>query len=162
MVGAGYGALLQVGQIPERSAHHHAGTCVRKAVNTLFDLRWGKHAMANKPRNKTCSRAVVQGVRIVPLVQLAAFHHTNPVTNRKRFELVMRDKKGSGLSRFQNTSDLVGQALTQVHVKVRKRLVQQQQARAGCQRPGQCHTLLLAARQLVRKALAYVGQSDQL
>ena len=50
----------------------------------------------------------------------------------------------------------------QVRIQRRERLVQQDQLRLDGQRPGQGDALLLAARQLVRVALAQPGQADGL
>ena len=117
--------------------------------------------MPDEVGHETRRGPVVQGVGVVPLVQLALVHHADRVADRERFELVVRDEQGGGLRRLQDGAHLLRQALAQVHVEVGKRLVQQQQLGPRRQRAGQRHALLLAARQLVWKALLAAVQPHQ-
>ena len=81
------------------------------------------------------------------------------VAYRKRFQLVVCHKQGGRSGGFQNVTQLVRQAFAQVHIQVGKRLVQQHQLRLRGQRACQGHTLLLAARQLVRITCGAAFQS---
>ena len=150
----GQRTLGHVAQVAHGGLHHHM------AVHGPNDGGC-KHPVANELGHKAAGRAVVEGVGVVPLVQLALMHHANGVANGKGLQLVMGNKQGGGLRGFQNSADLVRQALAQVDVQVRKRLVEQQQARLGGERAGQGHTLLLTARQLMRKTVLLPRQAHQ-
>ena len=145
-VGGGQGALFHVLQGAQWGLHHHLAP-------VGGDLRGCKHAMANELGHKAGGGSVVERISVFPLVQVALVHHANHVANGKGLELVVCHKQGGSPCRFEDAADLVGQALAQVHIEVRKRLVKQQQTGAGRQGAGQGHTLLLAARQLVGVAI---------
>ena len=95
-------------------------------------------------------------------MQAALVHHTDGVADGEGLQLVVGHKQGGGLRRLEDAAHLVGQALAQVDVEVGKRLVQQHELGARRQRPGQGHTLLLAARKLVRKTVFAAFQSHQM
>ena len=71
-----------------------------------------------------------------------------------RIVRVVGDQQRGHLHPFQHLGQLVAQAHTQQCVQRRQRLIQQQQARRGCQRTGQRHALLLPARQVARQGVA--------
>jgi hypothetical protein len=52
-------------------------------------------------------------------------------------------------------------ALAQIHVEIGERFVEQQQIRAGRQRPGQRHALLLAAREFMRVAVCVTFKANR-
>ena len=114
--------------------------------------------MADEVRHEPGRGPVIEGVGVVPLVQLPFVHHADGIADRKGFELVMGHEQRRGLRRLQDGAHFVRQALAQVHVEVGKRLVQQQQARLGRQRSGQRHALLLATGEFMRIALLGAGE----
>ena len=114
--------------------------------------RFGKHAVANKISHEAGGGAVIERVGIGPLVQLAFMHHADHIAGGKSLQLIMRHHQRCGTSSFQNAAHFMSQALTQIHIKVRKRLIEQQQLRLGSERPRQRHALLLPARQFMRHA----------
>ena len=129
----------RIDQIAQRRARHHAaGTAGRQR---------GRHedAVADEVRHEARGRAVVQRIGIVPLLQLPLVDHADHVADGKCLQLVVRDEQGRGACGLEDAAHLMRQALAQVHVEVGKRLVQQHQLRAGRQRAGQRHALLLAA-----------------
>eukprot|EP01137_Pigoraptor_chileana_P022632 Opistho-2@7097 len=154
-VTAGQGAFVQVGQLAQGGLCHHV-------VAALLQRGRGEHTVPDEVGHKPRGGAVVQGVGIVPLVQVAFVHHADHVANRKRLELVVRHKQGSGARRLEDAAHLMCQALAQVHVEVGERFVQQHELWARGQRPGQCHALLLAAREFVRIAVLAAFQPYQL
>ena len=154
-VAAGQGALVQVGQLAQGRLRHHV-------VAALHQRGGGKNAVADEVGNKAGGRAVVEGVGVVPLVQMAFVHHANHVTDRKGLQLVVRDKQRRRSGGLQDVAHLVRQALAQIDIEVGKRLVQQHELRARGQRPRQRHALLLPARELVRKPSTAAFQPHQL
>ena len=153
-IGAGQGALFHVLEIAQRGRNHHLRLAQR-------NLRMGKHAVANEFSDEAGGRPVVQRVGFVPLLQAALVHHADPVADGKRFQLVVGHKQGGGPGGLENAAHFMGQALAQIHIQVGKGLVEQQQPGLGRQRPGQCHTLLLPARELVRMQMAGLSQTHQ-
>ncbi len=151
---AGQRAFAHVGQVAQRRLHHHL-------TRHVANHGRGKNPMADEFGHKARGRAVVQRVGVVPLVQLALVHDANGVTHGKGLELVVGDKQRRGAGRFEDASHLVGQAFAQVDIQVGKRFIEQQQAWLGCQRPGQRHTLLLAAREFMGKAVFLPLQPHQ-
>jgi hypothetical protein len=118
--------------------------------------------MADEVRDEPGRGPVIEGVGVVPLVQLPFVHHADGIADRKSFELVMGHEQRCGLRRLQDGAHFVRQALAQVHVEVGKRLVQQQQARLGRQRSGQRHALLLATGEFMRIAPLGAGEPHQI
>ena len=148
------GAFTHIAQLTHRGADPN--------MPIHFAQRGGcENAVADEVGHKTGGRAVVQAVSVVPLVQLAMVHHTDHITNGKGLQLVVRDEQGRGFGRLQDVAHFVGQALSQVHIEVGKRFIQQQQIGPWGQRTRQGHPLLLATRKLVGKALVRTFQADQ-
>ena len=141
--GAGQWAFGHVGEHANGGVHHHL------AVHLAQRGRC-EHAVANEVGHKARGRPVVKAVGVFPLVQVPFVHDAYDVANGKGFKLVVRDKERRGPCRLEDGAQLVRQALAQFHVEVGKGLVEQQQARLGCQCACQGHALLLAARELVR------------
>ena len=118
--------------------------------------------MADEVGHEAGGRAVVEGVGVIPLVQVAFVHHADHVANGKGLELVVRHEQGGGPCGFQNAAHLVRQPFAQVYVQVGKGLVQQHELRARRQGTGQGHALLLAAREFVGVAVLAAFQAHQL
>ncbi len=132
----GQRAFGHVGQLAQR--------CIDQGVAVhLADQGMGKHAVANELGDKARSRAVIERVGVVPLVQAALLHHADLVAYGKSLELVVGDKQRRGVGRLEDAAHLVGEPLAQVNIEVGERLVEQQQAWLGCQGSGQGHALLL-------------------
>ena len=85
----------------------------------------------------------------------------NLVGHGKGLVLIVGHQQGGDLTAFQQGADLAGELAAPNAVEVGKRLVQQKYFWIGRQGSGQCYALLLATRQLVRVALDFVAQSDQ-
>ena len=96
------------------------------------------------------------------LLQPAGAHHADPVGHRQRLRLVVGDEDGGDAELELEPADLLAQLHPHLGVERRQRLVEQQHPRAQGERAGQRDPLLLAAGELVRVAVAVVGQADQL
>ena len=100
-VGAGHRALLQVGQITQGGADHHA-------TGSLFNACGRKNPVANKVCYKSGCRPVIQRIGFVPLMQLAVLHHANLVANGKGLQLVVGHKQCGGT--IPNDNPFVGRS----------------------------------------------------
>ncbi len=107
-------------------------------------------------------REVVDVGRRADLLDPALAHDDDPVRQRQRLLLVVGDVHGRDPELALDRADLLAQRDPDLRVERRQRLVEQQDLRLDGERPGQRDALLLAARQLVRVAVALVGQVDQL
>ena len=74
----------------------------------------------------------------------------------------MRNEQGGGAKALLQRADLVAQMAAYASVQRRQRLIEQQRARVDGQRTGQCHALLLAARQLAHRPVLKTLQAHQL
>jgi len=72
---------------------------------------------------------MIEVISLVPLHDDAVLHHTDLVGNGKRFMLVMCHQYRSGADFFQDVAHFTGEALTQIHIKVGERFIQQQEIR---------------------------------
>ena len=102
-IGAGQGAFQHIAQVTEHGMNNHV-------IALLRDLGAGENPMTNEVGHEACRRPVVQLIGVGPLVQLAFMHDTNPVTDGKRFQLVVRDKQCGGTGLFQDAAYLMRQA----------------------------------------------------
>ena len=101
--------------------------------------------MTDEACHPSVGRAMVDLVGRIPLPQTPLVHHPNTVAQGKRLHLVVGDKQRSDARLLQDVAQLMRQAFAQFNVQIGKRLVQKQQFRFGCQRPGQGDALLLTA-----------------
>ncbi len=89
-------------------------------------------------------------------------HHHHAVGHRQRLFLVVRHQDRGHAEPSLQQPDLAAQPLALLGIEGRQRLVEQQQARRGGQRPRQRDALLLAAGQLRRILRPRIRQADQL
>ena len=104
-------------------------------------------------------RTVVDLLRRADLLQAPADHHRDPVAERHRLHLVVRDVDGRDAEPVVQLLQLGAHLHAQLRVQVRQRLVQQEHLRLAHERAAHRHALALAARQLPRPALQQVGSS---
>ena len=83
------------------------------------------------------------------------------VADCEGFFLVVGHQNRAGATGLEDVPHLMAQATTQFAIEVGKGFVQQQQLRFRCQCAGNGNALLLATGELVRVALAGLGQADQ-
>ena len=95
---------------------------------------------------------VVDRYRRAVLFEPPAIEHRDPVGHTHGLFLVVRHHHGRDVQFALQTTNLDLHIQAQVFVERGERLVEQQDARLDGQRAGQCHTLLLTARQLARIA----------
>ena len=96
------------------------------------------------------------------LLDLAAVHDGDAVGDRERLLLVVGDVDRRDPELELDAADLLAQLDAHLRVERRERLVEQQHARLDRERPRERDALLHAARELVRIALAGVGEPDEL
>ena len=109
------------------------------------------------------ARPLVELGRRRDLLQPAGAHDADPVGDRQRLLLVVRDEQGGGADLALDPADLVAQLGAHLGVQRGQRLVEQQHLRLDRQRPGQRDALLLAAGELVRVAVRPASREpDQL
>ncbi len=149
-----------------------AGACLQcRSENVDFDeVSVGAALLASRPQvgladeagHKHRRRAVIDLGGGADLIDVAGVHHSYPIAHRQRFLLVVShvDERDPDLA--LDALELELHDLPQLEVKGAERFVEQQRARIVHQRPGQCHTLLLAAGELGGLALGEVGQSHDL
>lgn len=154
-VGAGKRALLQSKQLTQ-------GGLDDDFVALLNDLGRHEHPVSDEFGHKAGCRAVVQGVSLIPLMQMAGVHHTDAIPDGKCLCLVMGHKQGRGARSLENAAQFVCKAFTQVNIQVRKWLIQKQQGGVRGQGTGEGNALLLTTREFVWVAVLHPGQADQL
>src|SRR5208283_1186123 len=113
---------------------------------------------ADEIRDEAALRSQIDIGRRADLLDPAVAHYSEPVGERQRFVLIMRDDDESGVELALNLLELELRLLAQFSVEGAERLVEQQELRPRRQRPGERHALLLAARDLVDAARAKVRQ----
>ena len=104
-------------------------------------------------------RALVHGLGVGQLLDVAVEHDRDPVAHAHRLFLVVgdEDERDAELALEQLELDL--HLLAQLAVERAERLVEQQHARAVDERPGERDALLLAAGQLARLAVGELASS---
>ena len=95
---------------------------------------------------------------LVELLDAAAVHHRDPVRERERLGLVVRHVDERDADLLLQVDELDLHLLAQLRVEGGERLVEQQERRVGHERARDRDALPLAARQLVRHALAEAGE----
>ncbi len=111
-----------------------------------------EHAFADEVRDVAGRGTVIEVVGGIPLLDAALVHHADPVTDRERLALVVRDQHRGRRGRLQDGAHLQREPLAQLDVEAGERLVEQQQHRLRRQRARQRDPLLLSARQFMRIA----------
>ena len=95
------------------------------------------------------------------LLDPTGIHHDDPIGDRERLGLVVRDVDGGLAGLALEVEDRVFERVPQVPIERGQRLVEQEHRRVGGEDPGQRDPLLLAARELGRQARAVAGQLDE-
>ena len=98
-------------------------------------------------------RLEVDLARGADLRNAAGFHDDDAIGQRHRFFLVVRHINRRDAETAQQAVHLCTHGLAQLGVERRKRFVEQQHARFGCQRTRQGHALALPARKLGHTAI---------
>ena len=104
------------------------------------------------------SRRAVHALRRALLFDLAVVEQQDAVRDRHRFGLVVRDHQRRQAQAHDQFAQEGARFFAQLGVEVGQRLVEQDHRRVVDQRARNRDALLLAARQLVRKALARDGR----
>ncbi len=125
------------------ASSHAAGDPARQAVGLTQELE----------HERRC-RLSVQLVRGSHLFQAASVHHRDAISQSHGFFLVVGDEDGGHARGVVDAPQLIAKLGAHLAVERSERLVQEEQARLDRQGPGHRGALALAARELVRKALA--------
>ena len=96
----------------------------------------------------------------VVLGHAAVVEHQQPVGEGEDVDRVVGDQHRDALEAVQVLGQLLAQGLGDGHVERRERLVEQQHARIGRQRPGHRHPLRLPAGQLAGTPLGEVADAE--
>ncbi|MNB90144.1 hypothetical protein D3C75_371970 [compost metagenome] len=147
-----------------RAHAHRAGTkaCkVQRARQTIaVDLhilaakaRREQVGIAHKARHKARCRLAIQILRRANLHDVAFVHHQHRVGDRKGLALIVGHVQRGDVELLLQLADFIAHAASKVGVEVTQRLIKQQHFRFEDQRAGQRHALLLAAGDLVDKAV---------
>ncbi|BDO10464.1 hypothetical protein KAM643c_40370 [Aeromonas caviae] len=92
----------------------------------------------------------------------ALVHQEDPIRQGQRLLLIVGHEDGGELEALLDLADLLAQAAADAGIQRRERLIQQQDPRLHHQRPGQRHSLALAAGELGWIAALEAGQLHQL
>jgi len=101
------------------------------------------------------------GLGVADLLEAAVVEHSDAVRNRERLLLVVGDRDSGDARLLEDTPDLLAHLDTESHVEVRERFVEQEDVGFGREAPGERHTLLLPAGELVGRAFAHSGHVDE-
>jgi hypothetical protein len=129
------------------------------------DLAHGRRHEVRDPhevRHERVRGAEVHLPRGADLVDAAGLHHRDPVGDRERLLLVVRDQDRRLPERALDLPELRPDTRPQLRVEVRQRLVEQQHVGLDHEGPRQGHPLLLAAGQLERRDPADPRQAHEL
>src|SRR5215472_7206064 len=126
----------------------------------------GQHSLemiagANEGGCEDCTRVVVNLLGMTKLLNLAFGHDCNPIRYGQCLLLVMGDVDSRHLELLLNAAYLVAQRDTDFGIECRERLIKQQHLGFDSQCTSQGNALLLASRELVRIAAAFVAQPDE-
>ena len=105
---------------------------------------------------------VVDLPRRTGLLDLARVHHRDPVRERQRLVLVVRDVHERHSEPLLQRAQLPAQLNAKLGVEIGQRLVEQQDLRLQDERASDGDALLLSAGELVRPALSQTREADEL
>ena len=125
------------------------------------DARRHEIHASDEARDEFRGGPAIERLRGPLLHDRAAAHDGDAVGDRHRLFLVVRDVDGGDRQRLLQRTDLRAHADPELRVEVRQRLVEEQHAWAGDDRPRQGDALLLAARELLRELALVAGEPDQ-
>ncbi len=117
---------------------------------------------AGQARHVRAARLPIDHIGTIALHDASALHHSHQIGHGESLAGIVRDQHRSGAHAAQHAYHVFAHAAAQIQVQRVEGFVQQYQGRIGRKRPGQRHALLLAARQLVGKALVQAGQAREL
>ncbi|EGE58054.1 hypothetical protein RHECNPAF_35000108 [Rhizobium etli CNPAF512] len=100
---------------------------------------------ADEARDETRDRTVIDLFRRADLLHPAAIHHHQPVGQRHRLGLVMRDEDRGGAEAAMQAADFSAHGDAQLGVEVRQRLVEEEHLRFADHRAAHGDALALAA-----------------
>src|SRR5882724_1175152 len=103
-----------------------------------------------KPGDEGGGRATIDLLGSTDLLHPPALHHHHAVGQDERLRLIVGHEDHRGTEPLLKPLELHPHLVAQERVEVRERLVEQQHARLGDERPGEGHPLLLAAGELAR------------
>ena len=89
-------------------------------------------------------------------------HHANAIAEREGLGLVVRDVDRGRPELVEDAAEIVEKPIAEPAIERSERLVQQEDARLGSERAGECDTLLLATRQRSDRAALESGEPDEL
>ncbi len=116
---------------------------------------------ADEPGDELGGRRVEHLAWRAGLLDPAVVHDDDQIGQGQRLVLRVGDVDEADAECPVQLLELEPHAHPQERIEGRERLVEQQDRRLHQQRPGECHALLLAARELVGKAIREVGHVDQ-
>ena len=115
-----------------------------------------------KPGDEPVGRAVVELERRADLLDPAVLHDHDPVAERHRLDLVVRDVDGRRLEPLVQALELDAHLHAQLGVEVRERLVEEEHLRLAHDRAADRDALPLAAGELARLALEQLLDAEDL
>ncbi len=118
--------------------------------------------MADEAGDLAVDRPRVDHGGLVALHDRAVLEHCDPVCDRQRLVLVVRDEDRRRSRLAEHLDDLAAHARTELDVERRERLVEQDERRLPGERTRKGYPLALAARELVRQAAAESREPDQI
>ncbi len=133
---AGFGLDPRVAANQAEIGFHRGSVCHRGRDN---------HALADKIRNESIDRFMVQIIATALLLDTTLVDNANLVRHRERLVLVVRHQNRGGTLLLQNITHLARQLFAQFDVHTGKGFVQQQYCRTRRKRTGERNALLLAA-----------------
>ena len=128
-------------------AVHHGEPALLAAHPAVDEVR-----PADEIRDEAVVRVEVDLLGRAELDDPPGAHHGDHVGEGQGLHAVVRDVDGGDLELLQEGAQLLARLLPQLGVEVAERLVEEDDARLGHQRPGQRHPLLLPAGELGRRA----------
>ena len=134
----------------------HCDRPLRRCVeNTGHHVR-----RADEASNEDAGRGVIDLLRRADLLDTPTAHDCDAIAHRERFTLVVGDEDEGDAHLALDALEFDLHRLTQLEIERGERLVEQQCAGHVDERTGERNTLLLAARQLVRSAIAELGEAN--
>ena len=149
---------------PQAAMRQHDGRPAnpnrRGRVIDRLDLDRQDTRLAHEVHHETIGRRLIQRARGAILRDPCLVHHDDPVGDRQRLGLIVRDINHGQAERLLQRPDLVANVAAQPGVEVGQRLIEQQHARFQHHRPRQGHALLLTAGKFARQTAFQPGQPD--
>ena len=116
---------------------------------------------ADERRDERVRRSVVELARCIDLLDHAAVEHRDPLAERHRLGLVVRDVQRRHPEPLMQLHELGAHLHAQLRVEVRERLVHQERRRVANDRAAHGHALALAARERPGLALEQLADPEQ-